>query len=146
MKFKVMFNFLLKQMYSDRRGTDKNHPGQNLPDKRPSDKRPGQKPPRTIQTEFVQAAFVRVFCTRPNKNRGWSEMWDVLSGGGSRDVWRSVTEGRGCKNWPKIAWHTLWTAPWTCHSPMHVLKWVTMWLECCAKCWKLIFTLFDIII
>jgi len=40
MKFKVMFNFLLKQMYSDRRGTDKNHLGHNLPDKRPSDKTP----------------------------------------------------------------------------------------------------------
>ena len=26
MKFKVMFNFLI-QMYSDRTGTDKNHPG-----------------------------------------------------------------------------------------------------------------------
>ena len=33
MKFRVMFNFLLQQMYSDRRGTDKNHPGQNLPGK-----------------------------------------------------------------------------------------------------------------
>jgi len=31
-KFKVMFNFLLLQMYFDRRGTDKNHPGQNPPD------------------------------------------------------------------------------------------------------------------
>ena len=46
MKFKVMFNFLLKQMYSDIRGTDKNHPEQNLPDKiglpltKPPDKNP----------------------------------------------------------------------------------------------------------
>ena len=62
-----MFNFL---MYSDRTGTDKNHPGQNLPDKRPPDKTPGQKPLRTIETEFIQGAFVRVFCTRPTKNRG----------------------------------------------------------------------------
>jgi len=28
---------------------------------------------------------------------------------GSRDVWQSVT-GAGGKNWPKIAWCTLWTA------------------------------------
>jgi len=33
-------------MYSDRRGTDKNHPGQNLPDKTPRTN-PGQNPPRT---------------------------------------------------------------------------------------------------
>jgi len=57
MKFKVLFNFLMEQMYSDRTRADKNHPGQNLPDKRPSDKIPGQKPPRTIETEFVQVGF-----------------------------------------------------------------------------------------
>src|SRR6218665_3347982 len=56
-------------MYSDRAGTDKNHPGQNLPDKRPPDKTPGQKPPRAIETEFVQGGFYPVFCTRPSKNR-----------------------------------------------------------------------------
>ena len=64
-------------MHSDRRGTDKNHPGQNLPDKRPPDKTTGQKPPRTIETEFVQGTFVWDICTRPTKNRG-SEMCDVL--------------------------------------------------------------------
>src|SRR6218665_4190649 len=80
MKYKVMFNFLLKQMYSDRRG-NKQKPGQNLQDKRPSDKTPGQKPPRTIETEVVQGAFVWVFCTRPTKYRGGAEMCDVLSGG-----------------------------------------------------------------
>ena len=38
MEFKVMFNFLLLLMYSDRRGTDKT---------------PAQNPPRTIEREFV---------------------------------------------------------------------------------------------
>src|SRR6218665_273402 len=74
-------------MYSDRRGTDKNHPGQNLRDKRPPDKTREQKPPRKIEREFVQGAFVRDFCTRPTKNRG-SEMCDVLLG-----VPRCVTKG-----------------------------------------------------
>ena len=82
-------------MYSDRTGTDKNHPRRNLPDKRPPDKTPGQKPPRIIQTEFVQGAFVWVFCTRPSNSRGRSEMCDVLSGG------PGMCEGG--KNWPKIA-------------------------------------------
>src|SRR6218665_1641719 len=54
-------------MHSDRRGTDKKQPGQDLPDKRQN---PRTKPPRTIEREFVQGPFVRVFCTRPNKNRG----------------------------------------------------------------------------
>src|SRR6218665_2704299 len=56
-------------MYSDRRGTDKNHPRQNSLDKRPPDKTPGHKPTRTIETEFVQGAFVRGFCTRPARNQ-----------------------------------------------------------------------------
>jgi len=87
-------------------GMDKNHPEENL-----SDKTPGQKPPRTIESEFVQGAFVRVFCTRPTKNRGVRDMWRTF--GGSRDVWQSVTEGEAGQNWPKIAWRTLWTAPHT---------------------------------
>ena len=53
-------NFLSLQMYSHRRGRDKNHPEQNL----------RIKTPRTIEREFVEGAFVRVFCTRPTKNRG----------------------------------------------------------------------------
>jgi len=61
MKFKVMFNFLLQQMYSDRRGN-----GQITPRTKPSrqnnpDKTPGQKSPRIIEREFVRGAFVRVF-------------------------------------------------------------------------------------
>src|SRR6218665_2489850 len=55
-------------MYSDRRNRQK----PPLPVKRPSDETPGQKPPRTIEREFVQGAFVRLFCTRPIKNRGVS--------------------------------------------------------------------------
>src|SRR6218665_1263014 len=85
-------------MYSDRRGTDKNHRGQNLPDKRPSDKAPRTKAPRTIEREFVQGAFVRFLCTRRTKNRG-SEMCDVLLG-----VLECVTKcdrGEGGQNWPK---------------------------------------------
>ena len=34
----------------------------------------------TPRREFVQGAFARVFCTRPNKNQGGSEMCDVLYG------------------------------------------------------------------
>jgi len=55
-------------MYSDGRGTDKNHPEQNLPAKDRLEKKP-----RTIEREFVQRDFVRVFCTRPTNNGG-SEM------------------------------------------------------------------------
>jgi len=31
--------------------------------------------------------------------------------GGWREVWKSVM-GEGGKNWQKIAWRTLWTAPY----------------------------------
>ena len=87
-------------MYSDRRETDKNHPGQNPPDKRPSDKTSEQKPPRTIEREFVQGAFVGVFVLGLLKNGG-SEMCDVLLG-----VLGCVTKCdrlEGGQNWPKIA-------------------------------------------
>jgi len=36
-----MFSFLLQQVYSDKRGMDKNHHGQDLPEKT-TDKTPGQ--------------------------------------------------------------------------------------------------------
>src|SRR6218665_3860250 len=42
-------------------------------------KPPDKKTLQTIEREFVQGAFVRVFCTRPTKNRG-SEMCDVFGG------------------------------------------------------------------
>src|SRR6218665_1974712 len=70
MKFKVMFNFLMQQMYSDRTGTDKNHPGQNLPDKRPPEKKPDKNPREQLRQNLYKGAFLRVFCTRPPKNRG----------------------------------------------------------------------------
>src|SRR6218665_2374703 len=57
MKFKVMFHFMLQQMYCDRRGNGQNQPGQNLPDKR----LPGQKPPRRIEIEFVQGILSGIF-------------------------------------------------------------------------------------
>ena len=87
-------------MYSDRTGTDKNHPGQNLPDKKPLDKSPRTKPPRTIETEFVQGGlFCPGLCIRPSKIGG-SEMCDVISGGpGMCDEVCDM----GGKNWPKIA-------------------------------------------
>src|SRR6218665_520686 len=59
-------------MYSDRRGTDKNHPEQNLPDKRPL-----EKTPRTIEREFVQRVFVRVFCTKKGGPRCVTFLWGV---------------------------------------------------------------------
>jgi len=57
-------------------GTDKNQPG--------------QKPPRTIEIEFVQRTFVWEFCTRGGQRC-------VTYFRGSRDVWQSVTGGRGSK-------------------------------------------------
>ena len=84
----------------------KNLPGQNLPDKRPPDKIHGQKPLRTIERDFVHGAFVRVFSTRPNKNREGSEMCDVLLGSPGK-----CDKGEADQIWPKIAWHSLWMAP-----------------------------------
>ena len=57
MKFKVMFNFLMEQMYSDRTGTDKNHLGQNLPDKNSEQNTPEQKP-----REPLRSILHRGFC------------------------------------------------------------------------------------
>ena len=73
----------------------KTTPDKNFQTKDPLTKAPRQKPPRTVDREFVQGAFVRVFCTRPTKNRGVRDVWRTF--GGSRDVWQSVTGGRGSK-------------------------------------------------
>src|SRR6218665_1380790 len=86
-------------MYSDRTGTDKNHPGQNLPDKRPSDKTPGQKPPRTIETEFLQGGFCLGFFVLGLLKSGGSEMCDVLS----RGVPGCVTKCDRGEGWSKLA-------------------------------------------
>jgi len=83
-------------------GTDKNYHGQNLPDKTPE-----QKPREPLRGIFVQGVFVRTFCT--TKNRGVPRCVTYFKGG-PQDVWQSVT-GEGGKNWSKIAWRTLWTAP-----------------------------------
>src|SRR6218665_3305253 len=64
-------------MHSDRRGTDKKHPGQNLPDKRQN---PRTKTPRTNEGEFVHGAFVRFFVLGLLKMGGGSEICDVLLG------------------------------------------------------------------
>ena len=77
-----MSNFLLQQMYSDRREN-----GQKSTRTKPSRQKtplqnPGQKPPRTIEREFVQGAFVRAFLLDLLKiGGGGSEKCDVLLGG-----------------------------------------------------------------
>ena len=96
LKLKVMFSFLLQRMYSDRRGTDKNHPEQNLPNK-------------TFQTRNLRTNPRAIYMYECNtKNWGFQDVWRTL--GGSRDVWQCVT-GRGGQNWSNIAWRTFWTAP-----------------------------------
>ena len=97
-------------MYSDRRGY-----GQKPPRTKPSrQKTPGQKPldksPREQLRENLYRGLLSGFFVLGLLKIGGSEMCDVLLGG-SRDVWQSVTGGRGGQNWPKIAWHTLWMAP-----------------------------------
>jgi len=96
-------------MYSDRRGN-------------------GQKPPRTKssrQTTLWQNSLDKI----PREQLREYAYRRLLSGffvlgllkmgegprcatyfGGSRDVWQSVTRGKGSKL-AKIAWRTLWTAP-----------------------------------
>src|SRR6218665_277752 len=61
MKFKVLFNFLMQQMYSDRTGTDKIHPRQNLPDKRPPDKTPGQNPRKQLRQNLYKGLLSGFF-------------------------------------------------------------------------------------
>ena len=48
-------------MYSDRIGTDKNHPGQNLPDKRPLTKPPDKNLREQLRENLYKGVFVRVF-------------------------------------------------------------------------------------
>ena len=92
MKFKVMFNFLLLQMYCDRRGN-----GQKPTRTKP----PGQKPPRTIEIEFVQGTLSGTFVLGLLK-MGGSEMCDVLSGGVPGCVTK-CDRREGGQNCPKIA-------------------------------------------
>src|SRR6218665_3348899 len=56
-----MSNFLLQQVYSDRRENGQK-PTRTKPSRQKTPlQNPGQKPPRTIEREFVQGAFVRAF-------------------------------------------------------------------------------------
>src|SRR6218665_3472246 len=95
-------------MYSDQKGVrTKTTPDKTFQTKDPRTKAPGQKPSRTIEREFVQRAFVRIFCTRPTKNRGgpkcvtyfWGVPGYVMKCGRGRGVkivqkWRDVLYGR----------------------------------------------------
>jgi len=91
MKFKVMFNFLLQQMYCDRKGNGQKPTWTKPSTQKTPDKTPLDKNFRTIEIEFVQGIFVRDFVLGLLKIGG-SEMCDVLSRG-SRDVWQIVTGG-----------------------------------------------------
>src|SRR6218665_1592472 len=66
-------------MYSDRIGTDKNHPGQNLPDKRPPDKTPDKSPREQLRENVYRRLLSGFFVLRLLKIGG-SEMCDVLLG------------------------------------------------------------------
>ena len=96
-------------MYSDKGVWTKTTPDKTFQTKEPLTEAPGQKPSRTIEREFVQGGFVRIFCTRPTKSRGDWDVWRTLGGPGMCD---EVWQGEGGHNWPKIAWRTLWTAPY----------------------------------
>jgi len=102
LKLKVMFSFLLSWMYSDRRGTDKNHPRQYLPDKKPQTKPPGQKPSciKTYVCMYAMHVLLKIWGVR--------ELWRTL--GLCPEMWQSLTWGRESKL-VQIAWRTLWTVP-----------------------------------
>src|SRR6218665_3526074 len=76
MKFKVMFNFLLYQMYSDRRGNGQKPPRTQPSRQNPPDKRPHEQ----LRKNLYRRLLARFFYTRPTKNLGGSEMCDVFSG------------------------------------------------------------------
>jgi len=112
-------------MYSDRRRN-----GQKPPRTKPSRQKTlwqnaPEKTPRTIEREFVQGAFVRVFCTRPTKNRGVRDVWRTL--GGVPGCVTKCDRGGG-QNWPTIAWRTLRTA--------HGLGWMVFWVETGKEVWE----------
>ena len=60
-------------MYSDRRGTDKNHPGQSLPDKNPH---------KQLRENLYRGFLSGFFVLGLIKMGGGSEMCDVLLEGG----------------------------------------------------------------
>ena len=97
-------------MYCERRGN-----GQNHPDKTFQTKDPLTKPSDKNPCEQLRENLYRGFCPgflyyRPTKNwkgpRCVTYFWG--EGPGMCDnVWQ-----REGQNWPKIAWRTLWTAPY----------------------------------
>jgi len=91
-KLKVMFSFLLQWMYSDRRGTDKNHPGQTFQTKN-SWQTPGQKPSRT-KTYVCMRVLLKLVggprCVTYFRGGGCSEMCD-MGKEGSKLIQNSVT-------------------------------------------------------
>ena len=83
MKFKVVFNFLMQQMNSDRTGTDKNHPDVLswvvFQTKHPLTKPPDKNPREQLRQNLYKGALSGFFVLL---KIGWgSEMCDVLSGG-----------------------------------------------------------------
>ena len=88
---------------------DKTTPDKTFQTKDPLTNPPGQKPRKQLSENLYRGFLSEFFVLGLLKNRaGGSEMCDVLLGGpGMCDkVWQG-----GGKNWPKIAWRTLWTAP-----------------------------------
>src|SRR6218665_2908536 len=78
-------------MYSDRRGTDRNHPGQNLPDK--IQKSQVKNPCEQLRENLYRGLLSGIFVLGLLKIGGGSEMCDVLLG-----VPRCVTKcDRGSK-------------------------------------------------
>jgi len=88
-------------MYSDKRGTDKNHPDKTFQTKDTLTKLPDKNPHERLRENLYKGLLSGFFVLGLLKIGG-SEMCDVLSG-----VPRCVTkcargEGGG-QNWPKIA-------------------------------------------
>jgi len=91
MKFKVMFNFLLYQMYSDRRGNGQKPPRTKPSRQNPPDKRPHEQ----LRKNLYRRLLARFFYTRPTKNLGGvRDVWRIFEGPGLCD---KVWQGRGVK-------------------------------------------------
>ena len=118
-------------MYSDRTGTDKNHPGQNLPDKRTPDRPPGQKPRKQLIHNLYKGLLPRFFVLGLLKIGG-SDMCDVLYG---RPLIWSFLHLFTAKlsSWLESdTWGWLWVSsagytwnPWFCN--LHVLLLWAVW-------------------
>src|SRR6218665_1481066 len=101
MKFKVMFTFLLQQMYSDRRGNicTKTTPNKTFQTKDPLTKPPGHKPHEQLRENLYRGLLFGVFVLGLLTIAVVPEMCDVLW-----EVPGCVSKcDRGGQNWPKIA-------------------------------------------